>query len=309
MFQIYLPIAEMSVNVWLLLVMGGGVGFLSGLFGIGGGFLLTPLLIFIGIPPAIAVGTQANQSVASATSGMFAHRRNRHVDINLALLMLCGGIVGTLIGSMIFGWLQSIGQIDFLVSGFYVLFLGTIGSLMLYESLRIALHRRTNPNMPVIPRTIPRIFEKLPYKRKFATSGLEISIFVPLGVGLVVGMTTVMLGLGGSLLVPAMIYLMAMPAALVAGTSLFQVIFMSSSATFLHATGHQTVDLVLAFPLMVGGVLGAQIGSRFAGQLRPDIARLILALLVLGVALRLFVELTIPPEAPYTLEVMTEVAS
>lgn len=305
MFQIYLPIAEISVNVFLLLAMGGGVGFLSGLFGIGGGFLLTPLLIFIGVPPAIAVGTQANQSVASATSGMLAHRRNRHVDVRLAVFMLAGSLVGTWIGSMLFGWLKAAGQIDFLISGSYVLFLGLIGSLMVYESLRVVLRRRLNPSLPVAPRTIPKVFERLPWKYRFETSSMEISLVVPLGIGLVIGITTVMLGLGGSLLVPAMIYLMAMPATLVAGTSLFQVIFTAAAATFFHATGHQTVDLVLAVVLMVGGVLGAQMGSRFAGHLRPDLARLLLAVLVLGVAVRLLVQLTIPPEFPYSLEVLS----
>lgn len=302
MFQIYLPIAEMAVSVLLLLLMGGGVGFLSGLFGIGGGFLLTPLLIFLGIPPGIAVGTQANQSVASATSGMLAHRRNRHVDVRLGLVMLLSGGVGTLVGSGIFGWLKASGQIDFIVAATYVVFLGLIGVLMLYESLRALLRRRFNPSLPVLPRRVPRVLQRLPWKFTFPASQMEISVLVPVGIGFVAGVTTVLLGLGGSLLVPAMIYLMAMPAALVAGTSLFQVIFIAASATAFHATVHHTVDLVLALPLMVGGVLGAQFGSRFAGRLRPDRARLLLALIVLGVALQLFVQLTVPPDRPYSLE-------
>ncbi len=293
----------MAVSVLLLLLMGGGVGFLSGLFGIGGGFLLTPLLIFIGIPPGIAVGTQANQSVASATSGMLAHRRNRHVDVRLGGLMLVSGGAGTLVGSGIFGWLKASGQIDFIVAAMYVVFLGFIGSLMLYESLRVLVRRRFNPSLPVLPRQVPRFLQALPWKKTFPASQLEISLLVPIGIGFVAGVTTVLLGLGGSLLVPAMIYLMAMPATLVAGTSLFQVIFISASATAFHATVHHTVDLVLALPLMLGGVLGAQFGTRFAGRLRPDLARLLLALIVLGVALQLFVQLTMPPDMPYSLEV------
>lgn len=302
MFQIYLPIAELSVSVLVLLAMGGGVGFLSGLFGIGGGFLLTPLLIFIGVPPGIAVGTQANQAIASSTAGMLGHRRKRNVDVRLGCVMLLGGALGTLVGSALFGWFTSLGQVDFIIAVLYVVFLGGIGVLMLYESLRATLRRRVNPGQMLAPRQVPRLLQKLPFRRVFPASSLEISLLIPVGIGFVAGITTVLLGLGGSLLVPAMIYVMAMPAAFVAGTSLFQVMFTSIAATFFHATTHHTVDLVLALPLMLGSVLGAQVGTRFAGRLRPDVARLVLAIIVLGVALRLFVVLTVPPEMPFAWE-------
>ncbi len=304
MLQIYLPIAEMSLSVPLLVIIGACVGVLSGLFGISGGFLITPLLIFLGVPPPIAVGTQATQSVASASAGMLAHRRSRNVDIKLGGYMLIGSAIGTSIGSIIFGYLQSIGQIDFVIALLYVFFLGGIGSIMLVESGRAILRRRSNPNYMPVARTVPRLFNYLPFKVQFPVSGLEISALLPIFIGLVAGITTVILGLGGTLLVPAMIYLLAMPAALVAGTSLFQVVFTASAATMLQAVNHHTVDIVLALSLMVGSVFGSQIGVRYASRLRPDIARCLMALIILTVAIRLVFELTLMPDPAFSWEVV-----
>lgn len=304
MLQIYLPIAEMSVSAVLLLVMGGAVGTLSGMFGIGGGFLLTPLLILVGIPAPIAVGTQANQSVAGALSGMLAHRMKKNVDFRLGGVMLSGSLSGTLIGSLIFGWLERWGQLDFVIDVTYVFFLGLIGMLMLRESARLLWQQRKTGTVLVSKREIPRLLALLPFKMTFEESGMTISALVPLMIGLVTGITTVILGLGGSLLVPAMIYLLALPTTLVAGTSLFQVLFTAMAATAMHAINHQTVDLMLALPLMLGNVMGAQLGSRMAGRLRPEIARFTLAMIVLLVALRLLLGLTLPPALSFNLEVV-----
>lgn len=304
MLQIYLPIAEMSLSVPLLLLMGGGVGVLSGMFGISGGFLITPLLIFIGVPPPIAVGTQATQSVASSCAGMLTYKRSRNVDVRLGLFMLSGAAVGTSIGSIIFGWLQRIGQIDFVIALLYVVFLGSIGAVMLVESGRAIMRRRRNPGYLPQARHVPHLLQRLPFKTAFPVSGLEISALLPVFIGLVAGITTVILGLGGTLLVPAMIYLLAMPAALVAGTSLFQVIFTAGAATMLQAINHHTVDIMLALPLMIGSVFGSQIGTRFATRLRPDYARCLMALVILAVAIRLLLELTITPDQPFSWEVL-----
>jgi uncharacterized membrane protein YfcA len=300
--QVYLPIAEMALSAPLLIIIGGGIGFLSGLFGISGGFLLTPLLVFVGVPPAIAVGTQANQAVASACAGMLGHRRRRNVDFRLAWFMLIGSAVGTYVGSLIFGWLKAQGQVDFVIAVLYVILLGTIGGIMIVESSRALLRSRDNPAALPPPRTVPAILQRLPFKTDFPASGLQLSILLPISLGFFTGVTTVILGLGGSLLVPAMIYLLAMPTALVAGTSLFQVIFTSGAATFLHAYSHHTVDIILAFALMVGAVIGAQIGARFAGRVRPDLARWLLAVILLAIAIKLFFDLTVPPDTPFSWE-------
>lgn len=303
MLQLYLPIAEMALSAPLLIGLGACIGFLSGLFGISGGFMLTPLLIFVGVPPAIAVGTQANQAVASACAGMLGHKRSRNVDMRLAWFMLSGAAAGTWVGSELFGWLQEMGQIDFIIALLYVTLLGSIGAIMIVESSRSLMHRRQNPASLPPPRKVPALLQWLPFKTQFPASGLEISIIVPVLLGFVTGVTTVILGLGGSLLVPAMIYLLAMPTALVAGTSLFQVIFTSGAATALHAINHGTVDIVLALALMVGGVIGAQVGARFSGRIRPDLARWLLALILLAIAIKLFFDLTVPPTMPYSWEV------
>lgn len=293
--QIYLPIAGMSVDALLILGMGGLVGFLSGLFGVGGGFLMTPLLIFIGIPPAVAVGTQANQLVGASLSGALGHWRRANVDVKLGVVMLIGGLVGTVIGVWIFGLLQSIGQIDTAISLAYVLFLGVIGSMMLVESLRAMLRRRrASGGRGKLHRHM--WLHGLPLKMRFHRSKLYISALLPVAIGAVGGVLVAIMGIGGGfLLVPAMIYLLNMPIGLVAGTSLFQIIFTTAIATLLQAATNQTVDVVLAFLLLVGGVIGAQLGTRVSGRLRADLARLMLALMVVAVASRLLWDLVVRP--------------
>lgn len=294
--QVYLPIAELSVNAFYLLLLGGGVGFLSGLFGVGGGFLMTPLLIFIGVPPAVAVGTQANQLVGASVSGAMAHWRKRNVDLRLGSVMMVGGGFGTGIGVWVFSILQRIGQIDAAISIMYVLFLGTIGGLMLWESVG-AIIRGRNPLAVRSKLHHHTWLHGLPFKMKFPRSRLYISALLPAGIGFVGGMLVAIMGIGGGfLLVPAMIYLLGMPTALVAGTSLFQIIFTTGIAAFLQAVTNHTVDILLALLLLVGGVVGAQFGTRFGARLRGEQARAMLAVMVLLVASKLFLDLVIRPE-------------
>jgi uncharacterized protein len=294
--QVYLPIAELSVNAFYLLLLGGGVGFLSGLFGVGGGFLMTPLLIFIGVPPAVAVGTQANQLVGASVSGAMAHWRKRNVDLRLGSVMMVGGGFGTGIGVWVFSILQQIGQIDAAISIMYVLFLGTIGGLMLWESVG-AIIRGRNPLAVRSKLHHHTWLHGLPFKMKFPRSRLYISALLPAGIGFVGGMLVAIMGIGGGfLLVPAMIYLLGMPTALVAGTSLFQIIFTTGIAAFLQAVTNHTVDILLALLLLVGGVVGAQFGTRFGARLRGEQARAMLAVMVLLVASKLFLDLVIRPE-------------
>ena len=299
--QVYLPIAEMSVNALLVLGMGGVVGFLSGLFGVGGGFLMTPLLIFIGVPPAVAVGTQANQLVAASVSGVLAHWRRGNVDVKLGVVMLLGGLVGTVVGVWIFGLLQRIGQIDVAITLAYVFFLGGIGSMMLVESSRALIRRRApTARRGKLHRHI--WLHGLPLKMRFHRSKLYISALLPAGIGAVGGMLVAIMGIGGGfMLVPAMIYLLNMPTGLVAGTSLFQIIFTTAMATLLQAATNQTVDVMLALLLLVGGVIGAQFGTKFSGKLRGEQARLMLASLVVAVALKLAWDLVVEPNDVFTI--------
>ena len=264
--QIYLPIAEMSVNVFLIFGMGGGVGFLSGLFGVGGGFLMTPLLIFIGIPPAVAVATEANQIVASSVSGVLAHWRRANVDVKMGLTLLAGGIVGSSFGVWLFTILRGLGQIDLVIKLCYVVFLSVIGVLMLSESIRTLL---------CVKRHIRRKrhhhywIHGLPLKMRFRRSRLYISALLPIGIGFLVGVLSAIMGVGGGfIMVPAMIYLLGMPTVVVVGTSLFQIIFVTANVTILQAVSNQTVDVVLALILLTGGVIGAQIGARASGRLK-----------------------------------------
>jgi len=298
---VYLPIAEMSVNGLVILAMGGVVGFLSGMFGVGGGFLMTPLLIFIGVPPAVAVGTQANQLVAASLSGVMGHWRRRNVDVELGLVMLAGSSVGTLLGVWLFGLLKAMGQIDLTISILYVVLLGVVGSSMLLESL-VALIRKRRPSARAKKRN-PGWMQALPFKRRFPQSKLYLSVLLPGGIGFVGGVLVAVMGIGGGfLLVPAMIYILRMPVALVAGTSLFQIVFSTAATTLLQATANQTVDVALAFLLLVGGAVGAQFGTRVSGRLSAEAARLLLATLVVLVAVRLAVELVSSPEERYTID-------
>ena len=299
--QIYLPIAELSVNVFYLLAIGGGVGLLSGLIGVGGGFLLTPLLIFLGIPPTIAVGTGSNQVVAASVSGALAHWRRGNVDLAMGAVLLAGGIVGSTLGVWLFQVLRALGQIDLVISLSYVVFLSAIGFLMLAESVR-AWQRSRNPSAPRRKLHQHYLVHRLPLRMRFRRSKLYISALVPFGLGLIAGVLTAIMGVGGGfLMVPAMIYLVGMPTSVVVGTSLFQIIFVTANVTFLQAVGTHTVDLILAAVLMVGSVVGAQFGTRLGVKLRGEHLRALMGLLVLAVAARVAWTLVVTPNDPFFL--------
>lgn len=296
--QIYLPIAEISVNIFLLLGLGTGVGFLSGMFGVGGGFLLTPLLFFIGIPPAVAVSSQANQIVASSASGALAHWRRQTLDAKMGGLLLAGGSAGSIIGVQVFTALRELGQIDLIISLSYVGFLGTIGALMFVESVR-AILRRNRPSERReggVGRSKRGWIDALPFKMRFPRSGLYISVIPPLVIGLFVGALSAIMGVGGGfVIVPAMIYILRMPTNVVVGTSLFQILFVTALTTFLQAAQNQTVDVVLAMMLTVGGVIGAQFGARAGRKVKAEELRALLALMVLTVCLKLGWDLIATP--------------
>lgn len=299
--QIYLPIAEISVNAFVLLGLGGAVGFLSGMFGVGGGFLMTPLLIFTGIPPAVAVGTEAVQIVATSMSGVLAHWRRKAVDFKMAGTLLAGGAVGSVIGVLIFSALRSEGQIDLFISLAYVVFLGIIGALMMNESVRAIRAQRAGKRVSVRKPGTHGWIHGLPLKIRFRRSRLYISAIPPLLIGLVVGILAAIMGVGGGfIMVPAMIYLLRMPTNVVVGTSLFQIMFVTGLAAIMHATLNQTVDIVLAMLLLVGGVLGAQVGVRVGHKLRGEQLRALLAAMVILVCLRLAWDLVATPDDLFT---------
>ena len=298
--QIYLPIAEMSVNVFLLIGLGGLVGILSGMFGVGGGFLMTPLLFFIGIPPAVAVATEANQIVASSFSGVLAHVKKKTVDFKMGTVLLLGGLLGAAVGVQVFKYLKEIGQVDLLITLSYVVFLGMIGSLMFIESLGAI--RRSKKSAP--PRKAKRHnwIHGLPFKMRFRTSNLYISAIPPFVVGALVGVLAAIMGVGGGfIMVPAMIYVLGMPTKVVIGTSLFQIIFVTAFTTMMHATQNYTVDAVLALLLLLGGVVGAQIGTRIGVKMKAEQLRILLAIMVLGVCLKLGLDLVLTPSELFSI--------
>jgi len=298
--MIYLPIAEVSVNALLLLGLGGIVGVLSGMFGVGGGFLMTPLLFFIGIPPAVAVATEANQIVASSFSGVLAHLRRKTVDLKMGTVLLIGGLVGAALGVVLFNYLKSLGQVDLLVRLCYVVFLGVIGGLMFVESLNAL--RKAKSGAPAKRRKTRGWIDALPFKMRFRTSGLYISVIPPLLVGVAVGILAAIMGVGGGfIMVPAMIYLLNMPTKVVVGTSLFQIIFVTGFTTLLHATTNFTVDIVLAVLLLIGGVVGAQIGTRLGTRLKAEQLRILLAIMVLAVCGKLALDLLLTPTELYSI--------
>lgn len=310
--QIYLPIAEMAVNAEMIAFLGAVVGVISGIFGIGGGFLTTPFLIFMGIPPAVAVGTQASQLVASSSTAVVGHWKKRNIDIKMAIVLLIGGFIGTISGIYIFKLLQYFGHVDIAISVLYVLFLCSIGGMMLSESVTTLIRsRRKNLNDDDHVSSTPEkqsryqiIKEKLPYKMSFHDSRLYISALIPLFIGLVGGLMVSIMGIGaGFLLVPAMIYMLRMPPLLVAGTSLVQIMITSAMACILHAVTNQTVDLILAVILISGSVIGAQIGVRLSKYVRGAFARFALASIIMIVGLKLGSELFITPANLYSLVV------
>lgn len=300
--QIYLPIAEVSVNAFLLLGLGGMVGVLSGMFGVGGGFLMTPLLFFIGIPPAVAVATEANQIVASSFSGLLAHLKRKTVDLRMGVVLLIGGLIGAAVGVFVFNYLKSLGQVDLLVRLCYVVFLGIIGALMFIESLRAIRKMRQSGGVAPAKRKHRGWVTALPFKMRFRTSGLYISVIPPIMVGVLVGILAAIMGVGGGfIMVPAMIYILHMPTKVVVGTSLFQIIFVTAFTTLLHATTNFTVDMALAVLLLVGGVIGAQIGTRIGVKLKAEQLRILLAILVLVVCGKLALDLLLQPGELYSI--------
>ena len=301
--QIYLPIAEVSVNAFLLLGLGGLVGVLSGMFGVGGGFLITPLLFFVGIPPAVAVATSTNQIVASSFSALLAHLKRKTVDIKMGVVLLVGGLVGAAAGVQVFALLLRMGQVDLLVQLCYVVFLGTIGALMLAESLRALRRARAAGGTVPKARKQRTWIDALPFKMRFRTSGLYISVIPPLLVGVFVGVLAAVMGVGGGfIMVPAMIYLLGIPTKVVVGTSLFQIIFVTGFATLMHAVTSYSVDMILAILLLVGGVIGAQVGTQIGVKMKAEQLRILLALLVLLVCAKLASDLLLMPAELYSLD-------
>jgi uncharacterized membrane protein YfcA len=300
--QIYLPIAELPVNALVILAMGGAVGFLSGMFGVGGGFLMTPLLIFLGIPPAVAVGTQSTQVVASSVTGALAHWRNSSIDFKMGGVMLAGGVLGSISGIFIFRLLTRIGQIDLMISIIYVVFLTIIGAMMMTESLRAMLAARRGTPIPASRGGQHSWIHGLPFKMRFRRSKLYISVIPPVLVGFFVGMLSAIMGVGGGfIMIPAMIYLLRMPTSVVIGTSLFQIVFVTALTGVMHSVENQTVDAMLGLLLVVGGVIGAQYGVRAASRLKGEHLRAMLAALVLLMGLRLGWDLVTPPVDFYSI--------
>lgn len=300
--DIYLPIAEVSVNAPLIVALGALVGFISGMFGIGGGFLMTPMLVFLGIPPAVAVSSMANHVAASSMSSVIAYSRKRAVDLRMGAVLATGGILGALGGVELFRLLRLLGQTDLVVSLSYLLFLSVIGGLMLFESLGQILRRRRGL-APTPPRDRRPIWlYGLPLKMRFPRSRLYISVIPPLLLGAFVGLLSAIMGVGGGfILVPAMVYILRMPASMVVGTSLLQIIITTALTGVLQAGRNQTVDIVLATLLLLGGIIGAQFGARASSRFRAEELRAILALIVLLVGLRMGLGLFLTPDEPFVL--------
>lgn len=300
--QVYLPIAEISVNPFTVLGMGAAVGMLSGMFGVGGGFLVTPLLIFSGVPSLVAIATGANHVVASSVSGALAQWRRGNVDTKLGTVLLCGGITGALIGVQIVRFLRALGQIDLFIAFSYVAFLGVIGGLMLIESINAIVRTRSGKASPPRRSGQHSWLDGLPLKQRFHRSKLYISAIPPFGIGAFVGLLGAIMGVGGGfVMVPALIYLLRVPTNVVIGTSLFQTVFVAGVTTVMHASENHSVDAVLAMLLIAGGVIGAQVGVRAGQRLRGEHLRFFLASLVFAVAIRLAITLVIAPDEPFSI--------
>ncbi|MFP4537750.1 MAG: sulfite exporter TauE/SafE family protein [Dichotomicrobium sp.] len=302
MFEIYLPIAELSVNILTMIGMGAAVGFLSGMFGVGGGFLITPLLIFSGIPAPVAAATGVNQLVASSISGALAQWRRNNVDVKMGTVLLIGGGFGTAIGVQLVRLLRETGQIELIIALLYVIFLGAVGTLMLIESVNAI--RKARSGKPRASRRTGRHgwIHGLPFRMRFPRSKLYTSAIPPVLLGVVVGLLASVMGVGGGfIMLPAMIYLLRMPTNVAIGTSLFQIIFVAALATILHAAENHTVDVLLALLLMIGGVFGGQFGATTGQKLRGEQLRALLAILVVGVAVRLLFSIILRPDELYSI--------
>lgn len=301
--EIYLPIANLSVNAGIYILLGVAVGTLSGMFGVGGGFLTTPLLIFSGIPPTVAAASASTQVTGASISGVTAHMKRKGVDFQMGGVLVVGGIFGTLFGTLLFETLQKLGQIDTVINILYVLMLGSIGGLMFKESLASVLAFRSGKKVVAKKRRHHPIVSNLPLRWRFRRSGLYISPIAPLLLGFLTGILTMLLGVGGGfVMVPAMLYLLGMGAQVVVGTSLFQILFVTISSTMMHALTTKAVDIVLAVLLLIGSVTGAQIGARLAQRMQPEYLRLILAALVLIVAINLAIGLGFRPAEIFTVQ-------
>lgn len=307
--QIYLPIAEIPVNIILILLLGLATGVLAGMFGIGGGFLATPLLMFIGIPPAIAVSTSTNQIIASSVSGLLGHLRKGNVDIKMGLFLVIGGFFGSSFGVTIFKLLQKTGHTEIVVSLIYVLFLGSISITMLVDSVKalvtkkygILWEKKQNGKLDKLLAKIDR----LPWQVYFPKSDITVSVITPIILSVGIGILVSLMGIGGGfLMIPAMIYILRMPSTVVVGTSLFQIIFIASNATFLQAVTNNTVDIVLAFLMIVSSAIGAQIGARTVYKFDADSMRIFLSMLILGVCIKILVTLLAEPQSLYTIELL-----
>jgi uncharacterized membrane protein YfcA len=300
--DIYLPIAGQSVNALFMIALGFLVGLLSGMFGVGGGFLTTPLLIFYGIPPTVAVASAATQITGASVSGVMVHMRRGGVDLKMGLVMIVGGLFGSVTGAVVFRLLQSTGQIDLVIGALYVFILGWIGTLMLKDALIALGYIEQRASAEGTPRH-NRWVASLPLRWRFYSSGLYLSPLAPLALGFIAGMLTVLLGIGGGfILVPAMIYLLGMAARVVIGTSLVMILAVSAATTMVHALTTRSVDIVLAGLLLIGGVIGAQYGALLATRVKPDLLRFALAIIILLVALRMALGLAWRPDEVYSIE-------
>ena len=300
--SIYLPIAEMNVNILLIVLLGVLVGGLTGLFGVGGGFLMTPLLIFLGIPPTVAVGTEAPHVLASSFSGAIAHWRRKNIDIKMGIFLLCGGIAGSIVGVNLFKILREFGQIDVIIQLLFLFFLGFIGLSMLFESARTTIKKYRTTSLIRTKLHQHSWIHGLPFKMRFHRSKLYISTIPPIIIGFFVGVLSAMMGVGGGfIMIPAMVYILGMSTNVVVGTSLFQIIFVTANSTFFQSYLNQTVDIVLASLMILGGVIGAQVGARLGSTFKAEYLRGVLAILVLAVCIKILLDLTLTPNDMFSL--------
>jgi hypothetical protein len=300
--SIYLPIAEMNINIFVIILLGVMVGGLTGLFGVGGGFLMTPLLIFLGIPPTVAVGTEAPHVLAASISGVIAHWRRKNVDIKMGVFLLTGGVLGSTVGVNLFKILRGFGQIDVIIQFLFLFFLGLVGFSMLFESTRTTIKKYRTTSLIRTRLHQHSWIHGLPFKMRFHRSKLYISTIPPIVIGFFVGVLSAMMGIGGGfIIIPAMVYLLGMSTNVVVGTSLFQIIFVTANSTFFQSYLNQTVDIVLAALMIVGGVIGAQIGARLGTTFKSEYLRGVLAIIVLGVCAKIFTDLTLTPSNLFSL--------